>query len=101
MPFVESPHSPTNWNCASDALAEIRAYPSEMHILVLEIFDQLDELTQEFLVHQLARGQADQEAERELFEEQIEYLAAATSELAKTVTEQRLLLSRSKGNRAP
>jgi hypothetical protein len=72
-----------------------------MHILVLEIFDQLDELTQEFLVHQLAQGQADQEAERELFEEQIESLAAATSELAKTVSEQRLLLGRSKGNRAP
>jgi hypothetical protein len=83
------PVESSGWSCASEALADIRAYPGGLQTFVLGVFDQLDGLTDELLARELARQQVQRQAERDVLQGQIDRLASVAAELAEAVAEQK------------
>ena len=79
---VESSSQPGRWNCAKEALAEIRACPGELQTFVSGVFDQLDSLTNQLLRQELTRRQAQRQAERDSVQGEVDRLAAVAAQLA-------------------
>ena len=82
---VECSDQPHGWNCAAEALAEIRACPDKLRRFVAEVFDQLDGLTDELLARESADRQFQRQVEREALEAQIDQLASVVAELAESM----------------
>jgi len=89
---VESPKRSGGWNCPSEALAEIRAYPGELQTFLVGVFDRLDRLADELRAQEVAA----QHVERDALHGQIDRLASVASELAEAVAEQKKLVDQKK-----
>jgi hypothetical protein len=88
---VESSSQPGKWNCAREALAEIRACPGELQTFVSGVFDQLDGLTNQLLRHERTLRQTQRQAERESVQGEIDRLSAVAAQLAEMMAEQKQL----------
>lgn len=82
---AESPNSSTRWDCAKQALAEIRACPGELQTFVTGLFEEFGKLVDELLAHELGRQQIHRTMETERLQDQIDRLAAVVASLAGTV----------------
>jgi hypothetical protein len=82
---VESPEPSAGWNCANDALAEIRAASAELQTLLGDTFDELELLADELQTQELTCRYV----ERDALQGQIDRLASVASELAASVAEQK------------
>lgn len=85
---------PEGWKCAEDALAEIRACEKDLQALVSSIFDQLNEMTNNLMAHELAQNELQQKTQHEALQKQIEQLSTVASQLTQAVAEQRELIQR-------
>jgi predicted TPR repeat methyltransferase len=85
---VESTRQASGWDCASQALAEIRACPGELEAFVSGLFDEFGKLVDDLLVHELAQDQAQPKKETAAMQEQIDRLAAMVADLAGSVAGQ-------------
>ena len=86
---VESSDQRAGWECAKEALAEIRAYPGGLQALVAGVFDQLDGLVGELRAQDLAHQHNQRQAEQQALRNQIDRLAAVAADLARSVAEQK------------
>lgn len=88
---AESSKQPGGWNCAWDALAEIRTCSGELQTFIWGVFDHLDGLADELLVRELDRQQLQRQGEQETLQGQINRLTSVATELADAVAEQKRL----------
>ncbi len=89
---VESPKRSGGWNCASEALAEIRAYPGELQTFSCRRIRS----TGPFGGRVARQEVAAQHVERDALHGQIDRLASVASELAEAVAEQKKLVDQKK-----
>ena len=95
---VESSSQSGRWNCARDALAEIRACPGELQTFVSDVFDQLESSANQLLKYERARRQAQRHAERDSVQGEIDRLSVVATQLAELMAEQQQLAGRKSGN---
>jgi hypothetical protein len=84
---VDSLNQSDGWNCAREALAEIRVCNGGLQTFLDGAFDQLDHLADDLLAQELAC----QRGEREALQAQVDRLALVANELTAAVAEQKLL----------
>lgn len=95
---VESPNPSSDWNCAREALAEMRACPGELQAFVSGAFDRLAAMTDELLAHELAHNQTPRKGQRDALQDQIDCLDSVAVELAEAVAEQKPLIGHKSEN---
>jgi hypothetical protein len=92
--FVEMPSPSTDVSAARDALLEIGACRAELQTFLADEFDRWERLANGLLAGEVARGRAQEQAQREALDGQIERLAAVTAELARSLAEQKRAASK-------
>ena len=86
---VEMPSPSADVSAARDALLEICACRAELQTFLADEFDRWERLADGLLAGEIARGRAQEQAQREALDGQIERLAAVAAELARSLAEQK------------
>ena len=95
---VEPSDQSADWNCAQEALGEIRAYPDMLQGLVSRIFDELDSVVDQLLAGEAVRQQTQRQAEHDALQGQIDRLAVVVAQLAETAAQQERLTAQGCGD---
>ncbi len=94
--FVEMPSPPADVSAARNALREICACRAELQTFLADEFDRWERLADGLLTGEIAHERAQEQAQREALDGQIERLAAVAAELARSLAEQKQAAPRRK-----
>jgi hypothetical protein len=87
--IVETVSPPADVSAARDALQEICACRAELETFLADDFDRWERLADGLLAGEIARGRAQEQAQREALDGQIARMAAVAADLARLLAEQK------------